>query len=66
MLRPQCRLITGEYMDKKRLLLIANPFSGKAKMVTNLMTVTQILSDKGFEITVYPTKKAGDATLRAH
>lgn len=51
-------------MDEKRLLLIANPFSGKAKMVTNLMAVTQILSDKGFEITVYPTKKAGDATLR--
>lgn len=51
-------------MDEKRLLLIANPFSGKAKMVTNLMAVTQILSDRGFEVTVYPTKRAGDATLR--
>lgn len=51
-------------MDKKRLLLIANPFSGKAKMVTNLMAVTQILSERGFEVTVYPTKKAGDATYR--
>ena len=52
-------------MDEKKLLLIVNPFSGKAKMVTNLMAVTQILSDRGFEVTVYPTKRAGDATLRA-
>ena len=52
-------------MSEKRLLLIANPFSGKAKMVTNLMAVTQILSDNGFEVTVYPTKNTGDATLRA-
>ena len=52
-------------MEEKRLLLIVNPFSGKAKMVTNLMAVTRILSEKGFEVTVYPTKKAGDATVRA-
>ena len=51
-------------MENKKLLLIVNPFSGKAKMVTNLMAVTQILSDRGFEVTVYPTKRAGDATLR--
>lgn len=52
-------------MEEKRLLLIVNPFSGKAKMVNTLMAVTQILSDNGFEVTVYPTKKAADATLRA-
>ena len=52
-------------MNERKLLLIVNPFSGKAKMVTNLMAVTRILSEKGFEVTVYPTKKAGDATLRA-
>ncbi|MBO4432515.1 MAG: diacylglycerol kinase family lipid kinase [Clostridia bacterium] len=52
-------------MKERRLLLIVNPFSGKAKMVTNLMAVTRILSEKGFEVTVYPTKKAGDATVRA-
>ena len=51
-------------MEEKRLLLIVNPFSGKAKMVTNLMAVTRILSEKGFEVTVYPTKKSGDATVR--
>ena len=48
----------------KKLLLIVNPFSGKAKMVTNLMAVTQVLSDRGFDVTVYPTKKPGDATVR--
>lgn len=52
-------------MDERKLLLIVNPFSGKAKMVTNLMAVTRILSEKGFEVTVYPTKSAGDATVRA-
>lgn len=52
-------------MNERKLLLIVNPFSGKAKMVTNLMAVTRILSEKGFEVTVYPTKKSGDATLRA-
>lgn len=51
-------------MNDKKLLLIANPFSGKAKMVTNLMAVTQIFSDRGFDITVYPTKNPGDATRR--
>ena len=52
-------------MNERKLLLIVNPFSGKAKMVTNLMAVTRILSEKGFEVTVYPTKKSGDGTLRA-
>ena len=51
-------------MNDRKLLLIANPFSGKAKMVTNLMAVTQIFSDRGFDITVYPTKNPGDATRR--
>ena len=52
-------------MSEKRLLLIVNPYSGKAKMTSNLMAVTRILSDRGFEVTVYPTKNPGDATLRA-
>ncbi|MBR5923612.1 MAG: diacylglycerol kinase family lipid kinase [Clostridia bacterium] len=51
-------------MENRKLLLIANPYSGKAKMVTNLMATVQILSDRGFDITVYPTKCAGDATVR--
>ena len=58
-------MITGDVMEERKLLLIVNPFSGKAKMVTNLMAVTRILSDKGFSVTVYPTKSPGDATRRA-
>ena len=52
-------------MGERKLLIIVNPYSGKAKMTSNLMAVTRILSDRGFEVTVYPTKCAGDATVRA-
>ncbi|MBR4909956.1 MAG: diacylglycerol kinase family lipid kinase [Clostridia bacterium] len=51
-------------MKEKRLLLIVNPISGKAKMVSNLMAVVRILSQNGFAVTVYPTKAPSDATDR--
>ncbi len=47
-----------------KLLLIVNPRSGREKMRTQLLKVTEILSDAGYDITVYPTKKQGDATVR--
>ena len=47
-----------------KLLLIVNPRSGREKMRTQLLKVTEILSGAGYEITVYPTKKQGDATVR--
>lgn len=46
----------------KRLLLIVNPCSGRAKMHTELLKVIEILSAGGFSVTVYPTKFKGDAT----
>ncbi len=46
----------------KRLLLIVNPCSGKAKMRSSLLSVVQTLSDGGYDVTVYPTKDKGDAT----
>lgn len=49
-------------MENNRLLLIVNPCSGKAKMKTALLRVVQILSEAGFEVTVYPTRARGDAT----
>lgn len=49
-------------MENKRLLLIVNPCSGKAKMKNSLLQVVQILSNGGYEITVYPTRARGDAT----
>jgi len=48
----------------KRLLLIVNPCSGKAKMKSSLLTVVQTLSDGGYDVTVYPTKDRGDATKK--
>lgn len=51
-------------MTNKRILIIANPQSGKAKMKTELMGVVQTLSNAGYEVTVYPTKQRADATER--
>ncbi len=51
-------------MNGKRLLLIVNPCSGKAKMRTELLRVVEILSGADYEVTVYPTKDKGDATVK--
>ncbi len=50
---------------EKRLLLIVNPCSGKAKMRTELLKVVDTFSRGGYEVTVYPTKCRGDGTARA-
>ncbi len=52
-------------MKSKKLLLIVNPNSGKARMKTELMRVVEIFSNEGFDVTVYPTKQRADGTLRA-
>lgn len=49
-------------MIQKKLLLIVNPCSGRAKMYTELLKVVEILSAADFAVTVYPTKCKGDAT----
>ena len=49
-------------MSQKKLLLIVNPCSGRAKMHTELLKVVEILSAADFAVTVYPTKCRGDAT----
>lgn len=49
-------------MTRKRLLLIVNPCSGRAKMHTELLKVVEIFSACDFSVTVYPTKYKGDAT----
>ncbi len=51
-------------MPEKKLLLIVNPCSGKAKMRTQLLKVVQIFSAADYAVTVYPTKCQGDATVR--
>lgn len=52
-------------MENKKLLLIVNPKSGREKMKTQLLKVTEIFSAGGYEVTVYPTKARGDGTVRA-
>lgn len=51
-------------MNEKKLLLIVNPCSGKAKMRTELLKVVEILSNANYSVMVYPTKEKGDATLK--
>ena len=52
-------------MENKKLLIITNPKSGKAKIKNDLLKIIQIFSDANFDVTVYPTKRPGDATLKA-
>ena len=51
-------------MNEKKLLLIVNPCSGRAKMRTELLKVVEILSAADYSVTVYPTKDKCDATLK--
>lgn len=50
---------------RKKLLLIVNPCSGKAKMKTELLKVVEIFSREKFDVTVYPTTDRSDAIVRA-
>ncbi len=51
-------------MQNKKLLIITNPYSGKAKIKNDLLKIIQIFSNDDFEVTVYPTKRQGDATIK--
>lgn len=51
-------------MYNKKLLLIVNPCSGRAKMRTQLLKVVEIFSAANYLVAVYPTKSRGDATAR--
>ena len=46
---------------KKRLLFIYNPHAGKGKIHNKLLDIIEALTDGGYEVTVSPTKKKGDA-----
>ncbi len=51
-------------MKNKKLLIITNPRSGKGKIKNDLLKIIQIFSDADYDVTVYPTKRQGDATLK--
>lgn len=46
----------------KKMFLIANPKSGRAKIKNELMAIVDIFTRAGFSVTVYPTACSGDAT----
>lgn len=52
-------------MSNKKLLIITNPRSGKAKIKNDLLKIIEIFSQADFDVSVYPTKRQGDATLKA-
>lgn len=52
-------------MQNKKLLIITNPRSGKGKIKSDLLKIIQIFSEADYDVTVYPTKKQGDATQKA-
>ena len=68
MLPPHFQLITtnkgAKVMSSKRMLLVVNPCSGKAKMKSYLMGVIQIFTDADYDVTVYTTKARNDATFK--
>lgn len=49
-------------MAYKKMLFIYNPKSGKAQIRYHLADILDIFVKAGYEVTVYPTQKTGDAT----
>ena len=41
----------------EKLLFVYNPCSGKGQIRGSLSQVIEILSEKGYDVTVYPTKR---------
>lgn len=41
-------------MDKKKLLFIFNPKSGKGQIRNQLMTIVDTFVKSGYEVTIYP------------
>ncbi len=46
----------------EKIFLVGNPCSGKKKLKKNLLDIVTVFSNAGYDVTVYPTKKRGDAT----
>ena len=47
----------------EKIFLVGNPCSGKKKLKKNLLDIVTVLSNAGYDVTVYPTKSRGDATV---
>ena len=46
----------------KKMLFVYNPKAGKAQIRNKLADILDVFAKAGYEITVYPTQKSGDAT----
>ena len=44
------------------MFFIYNPHAGKARIRSNLLDIIDIFAKAGYEVTVYPTQRQGDAT----
>ena len=51
-------------MDKKKLLFIFNPRSGKGQIRMQLMSIVDIFVKNGYEVTIYPTQEKADAVYK--
>ena len=49
-------------MERKKLLFVFNPFSGKGQIKNKLLEIVDQFVKSGFEVTIYPTQKSQDAT----
>lgn len=49
---------------KKRIFFVFNMHAGKARIRTKLSDILNIFTEKGYEVTAYPTQYAGEAVLR--
>ena len=50
-----------DFMDKK-MLFVYNPMAGKEQIRNNLSDIIQVFCNAGYEITIFSTNGAGDAT----
>ena len=51
-------------MDKKKLLFIFNPKSGKGQIRNQLMAIVDTFVKSGYEVTIYPTQAKADAVRK--
>lgn len=48
-------------MADKKMLFVYNPKAGKAKIRNKLSEILELFAGYGYEVTIYPTRKRGDA-----
>ncbi len=52
--------MTAAAMERRKLLFVYNPFSGKGDIVRSLHEVIAVFTAAGYDVTVHPTSEKGD------